>query len=143
MIIKENILDKISKISNSNDSEIGGILGSSKNEIITDMIEDIPVETESFRFEYHPNISLLNKKIEEWAENNIVFSGIFHTHFSGAHMLSDVDTEYIKALMNNVRGVIDYLYFPVFTMPDNKLNVYKAYFLSDKIIIDKDELSVV
>ena len=142
MKIEQEIVDNISAVANSKPLEIGGILGSSKDNVITDMITDLSSDAVKCRFEYYPNTDFLNTQIENWAENGIEFLGFFHTHFSGSKNLSDADIEYIKSIMIGSKGVVEYLYFPLFTLPDNELTVYKAYFYGDEIVIDKDELII-
>jgi hypothetical protein len=141
--IQQEVFNKIFAVANSINLEIGGILGSSKNGIITDVVADIPENVVGCRFDYSPNIAFLNKQIENWAENDIEFLGLFHTHFSGSKNLSEADVEYIKAIMNVSRGLVEYLYFPLFTLPDNELTVYKAYFNDVDIVVDKEELIIV
>ncbi|MBQ8767720.1 MAG: hypothetical protein IJZ16_13065 [Clostridia bacterium] len=143
MKIRQEVFNKISTVANSMSLEIGGILGSSENGIVTDMIADLPDNVVGCKFDYSPNIDFLNAQIENWSENNIVFLGLFHTHFSGSKNLSDADVEYIKAIMNASKGIVEYLYFPLFTLPNNELTVYKAYFNDADIVIDKDELIIV
>lgn len=143
MKIRQEVIDNIAAVANSKNLEIGGILGSSKNGVITDMIEDLPLNKVGCRFDYYPNIDFLNTQIESWDENGIDFLGLFHTHFSGSKNLSDADKEYINAIMNASKGIVEYLYFPLFTLPDNELTVYKAYFNDDNIVVDKDELIIV
>lgn len=143
MKIRQEVFDKISAVANSMNLEIGGILGSSENGIVTDMIADLPDNAVGCKFDYSPNIDFLNSQIENWSENNIVFLGLFHTHFSGSKNLSDADVEYIKAIMNASKGIVEYLYFPLFTLPNNELTVYKAYFNDADISVDKDELIIV
>lgn len=143
MKIKKEIVDKIAHIANNKNSEIGGILGASADGVITDMIPDLPEESEMCRFEYYPNVDFLNRKIEEWAKDDIDFAGLFHTHFSGSKSLSDADEVYIKAIMDCAKEISQCLFFPIFTLPDNELTVYKAYFSNEKIVIEKDELVIV
>lgn len=143
MKIRQEVYDKISAVANSMNLEIGGILGSSKNGIVTDMVADLPDNAVGCKFDYSPNIDFLNTQIENWSENNIDFLGLFHTHFSGSKNLSDADVEYIKAIMNASKGIVEYLYFPLFTLPDNELTVYKAYFNDADIAVDKDELIII
>lgn len=143
MKINKEILDSISAVANSNRSEIGGIIGSAANGIITDMVPDVFAEAGNCRFEYYPNIDFLNSQIEQWVKNSIEFLGLFHTHFSGSRNLSEADIKYIKAIMESAKGIVERLYFPVFTLPDNELYAYKAYLVGEKIIIQKDILEIV
>ena len=143
MKIQQDILDNISAVANSEFLEIGGILGSSKNGVITDMATDLSPDAKKCRFEYYPDTDYLNMQIQTWAENDIEFSGFFHTHFSGSKNLSDVDINYIKSIMLSSKGIVEYLYFPIFTLPDNELTVYKACFYGGEIVITKDELIII
>lgn len=143
MKIRQKVIDNISAIANSKNLEFGGILGGTEDRIITDMVADLPPDTVGCRFEYCPNTEFLNAQIEEWAETDIDFLGIFHTHFSGSRNLSDADKEYIEAIMTGAKDIVEYLYFPIFTLPDNELNVYKAYFEDEEMIIKKDELVII
>lgn len=143
MKIKKEIVDKIAHIANNKNSEIGGILGASADRVIIDMIPDLPEESEMCRFEYHPNVEFLNEKIEEWAKDGIEFAGLFHTHFSGSKSLSDADKVYINAIMECAKEISQCLFFPIFTLPDNELTAYKADFLNDEIVIEKDELVII
>lgn len=143
MKIKKEIFDKISAVANSKNLEIGGIIGSSKDGIVTDMVADFSSNTVECRFEYYPNIKFLNAQIEKWAENGVDFLGLFHTHFSGSKNLSYADKEYINEIMISSKDIIDFLYFPIFTLPNNELNIYKAYFEGEKLIILNDELIII
>lgn len=143
MKIRQEVYDKISAVANSMNLEIGGILGSSKNGIVTEMVADLPDNAVGCKFDYSPNIDFLNTQIENWSENDIDFLGLFHTHFSGSKNLSDADLEYIKAIMNVSKGIVECLYFPIFTLPDNELTVYKAYFNGADVAVDKDKLIIV
>ncbi len=143
MKIRQEIFDKIYAVANSMNMEMGGILGSTQDGIVTDMIADLADDAVGCKFEYSPNIDFLNTQIEIWAENDIDFLGLFHTHFSGSKNLSDADFEYIKAIMNASKGIVECLYFPIFTLPDNELTVYKACFNGADVAVDKDELIIV
>lgn len=143
MKIKQEIVENIAAVANSDFSEIGGILGSSKDGVITDMAADLSSNSVKCRFEYYPDTDYLNAQIETWAENDIKFFGFFHTHFSGSMNLSDADIKYIESIMIGSKSVVEYLYFPIFTLPDNELTVYKACFYEDEIVIFKDELIII
>lgn len=143
MIVKREIIDKIANAAKGQKSEIGGILGSRQDGTVTEIAVDLPNERTLCRFEYYPDVAFLNSKIEEWASRDIDFIGIFHTHFGGSKSLSKGDEVYIKAIMECAKNISDCLLFPIFTLPDNEMTVYKACFLNDSIIIDKEELSIV
>lgn len=143
MKMTKEVLKKIEKIACSKNVEIGGILGSKDDDVISCVVADMPDYSTMCRFDYYPNIAFLNKQIESWADDGIAFGGLFHTHFSGSKNLSDADIEYIKEIMLSSKGIVEYLYFPLFTLPDNELTVYKAYFNNANIVVDKDELIIV
>lgn len=143
MKMRQKVVDLIFNIANSTKFEIGGILGSSEKGVITDMVPDLPMYACECRFEYYPNISYLNREILEWSNKNIEFMGLFHTHFSGSCNLSEEDKKYIRAIMESAKGIAECLYFPIFTLPDNDLNVYKAYFDGDEIFINRDDLEII
>lgn len=143
MRITKDVLKKIEEIAYSKDIEIGGILGVKNNNVVSYVVADLPDNAIGCKFDYSPNIDFLNAQIEIWSENDIDFLGLFHTHFSGSKNLSDADFEYIKAIMNASKGIVECLYFPIFTLPDNELTVYKAYFNGADVAVDKDELIIV
>ena len=143
MRITKDVLKKIEEIAYSKDIEIGGILGVKNNNVVSYVVADLPDNAIGCKFDYSPNIDFLNTQIEIWSENDIDFLGLFHTHFSGSKNLSDADFEYIKAIMNASKGIVECLYFPIFTLPDNELTVYKAYFNGADVAVDKDELIIV
>lgn len=143
MIITKDVLKKIEEIAHSKDVEVGGILGMKTNDVVSCFVADLPQNGVGCRFDYSPNIDFLNTQIEKWAENDIRFIGLFHTHFSGSKNLSDADIEYIKLIMLNSKDIVEQLYFPLFTLPDNILTVYKAYFDGDETVIKVDELVII
>ena len=143
MIIKKEIFEYIVLIANKENPEMGRMLGSSLNGIITDIVPDLPDKIQRCRFEYYPNIAFLNEEIEKWAEKSIEFLGMFHTHFSGYRDLSKADKKYINTIMQSVVGIVEYLYFPIFVLPDNELIVYKAYFIDSEIMIVNEKLEIV
>lgn len=143
MKITKEALRKIEEIAHDKNVETGGILGAESDDTVSCVFADLPDSTAGCRFDYFPNTVFLNKQIEAWSENNIEFVGMFHTHFSGSKNLSAADSKYIEAIMNESRGITEYLYFPVFTLPDNELTVYKACFDGKKTVIAKDILYVI
>ena len=143
MIITKDVFKKIEKIAHSKDVEIGGILGMKTNNVVSYFVADLPENGFGCRFDYSPNIDFLNTQIEKWAENDIQFIGLFHTHFSGSKNLSYADIEYVKEIMMASKGIAECLYFPLFTLPDNELTAYKACYNGEEIVIGKDTLNVI
>lgn len=123
--------------------ETGGILGSDSNDVITDIILDIKSNT-GHCCSYSPNVDFLNSCIAEWAERNIQFVGIFHTHFAGVQTLSEADKKYIVSIMQAMPGGIDKLYFPIYVLPDRELICYVAERkLKENFEICQDVLQIV
>ncbi len=143
MTITKNALNTIIIASNSTDAEIGGLLGGDKNGLITTVFIDYPQRDAMSRSEYHPDTTLLNEQIALWAEKDISFIGIFHSHFSGSESLSDADQYYICQIMQSNEEILKHLYFPVFVLPDNKLYPYKACTVKGKIVINCETLKVI
>ncbi len=143
MKISKNMYDFICSNINEYNFEIGGILGSSSDGVIINIVLDKPIEKQRCKFKYTPNVTYLNNIIEEWAKNNISFSGIFHTHFSGSRNLSSVDKDYIKLIMTVAKDYADYLFFPIFTLPDEVLTIYKCGIKENELIITVDNIEIV
>lgn len=143
MKITRDMYNYICSFANNDSYEVGGILGSSRDEIITDIILDKPIDSKKCKCEYYPNVFFLNNEIEKWYQKNINFLGIFHTHFSGSRDLSCGDRKYIKEIMYSTKGIVDCMYFPIFTLPDQVITAYKAFFEKDELVIIKDELEEV
>ena len=143
MIITNKAYKQICEIANSNSNEIGGILGSAKDLTVTDAVADTTNTDKTCKFIYEPNVDYLNEIIEEWCSKNISFVGIFHTHFCGSKSLSSADREYIRIIMNILKTEVDFLYFPIYTLPNQILNVHKAFFENGELIISTDELIIV
>lgn len=122
--------------------ETGGILGSSNGNVIDKLIMDHPSETPERPCSYSPNTNFLNHCINKWQENNISFMGIFHTHFVGVKTLSSGDRNYIYAIMAAMPDNIEYLYFPIFVLPDRILVCYKAVKCGSMVDILLDELQI-
>ena len=143
MKITQKMYDLIKNSSNSKQVEIGGILGGLKSDTVSDIVLDEQDISSVCRFTYTPNVQFLNDKIAQWQEEEKTFLGIFHSHFSGCRMLSSMDTEYIENIMRAMPDTVKSLYFPVYTMPDQTLNVYKAKTEKGNTVIEKDELIIV
>lgn len=104
--------------------ETGGILGG-KNQIISHCVFDRGSDDSNGYDIYAPNTKLLNRTILQWAETNIEFYGIFHSHFSDGSLLSNGDKRYITKIMLVMPQQISSLYFPV-VFPQESMIVYRA-----------------
>lgn len=99
------------------DYETGGVIGFS-NGIIIDLFLDT---SSKYKNEYHPNIDLLNKTIENWAIKEISFIGIFHNHLNGCSLLSDIDINYFREIIK--LNDLKFLLCPLIFKNNNKNEV--------------------
>lgn len=139
MKITRHSFEIMDKMISAEPPESGGILGSSDGKCITDVILDKTDQTASKCCRYEPNVDYLNECIAEWLDRNISFKGIFHTHFAGVATLSDADIQYIESIMQAMPAQIEYLYFPIFVLPERELVSYKAKKTGTKINIIREE----
>ncbi|MBR5272317.1 MAG: hypothetical protein IKU25_02840 [Clostridia bacterium] len=144
MTITKNVINRINAMISDEPPESGGIIGEGELEIISEVIFDVrQAVTPSYCF-YSPNVEFLNSKIEVWQRENILFRGLFHTHFGNTRSLSVADKKYIIEIMNNMPECIQYLYFPIFVLPDREFVVYKAEKNNNGLItIVQDGLTIV
>lgn len=142
MIILKNTLELLNKSIGDIRFECGGILGSSRNGIIDNIVLDNTGHQNEPRCSYTPNVEFLNGCILRWQHESIRFLGVFHTHFAGVKTLSEADKKYIKAIMNAMPEEIEYLYFPIFVLPERKLAGYVAKRNVDDIEIESDDVLI-
>lgn len=126
MRILKSVIDTIDRSITDIPPETGGILGSRDNELIDEVVMDLPASTNTRACSYYPNVDFLNHTIELWQRNDISFMGIFHSHFVGVRTLSGGDVKYINAIMSAMPQSVEALYFPVFVLPDRELVCYRA-----------------
>lgn len=142
MKITRSVLDAINTSVSDYPPETGGILGSHNGLLIDELVMDIPVEASDRPCSYYPNTDFLNENIEAWQQRNISFMGIFHTHFVGVKTLSCGDKKYINAIMAAMPDTIEFLYFPVFVLPERTLVCYKAQRACNEVEIFSEELQI-
>lgn len=138
MKIHKNTLKQINDFVPDKPPEVGGILGSRENGIITDIIFDRNQLSNNKMCYYAPNVDYLNQCIKEWHNSNIQFKGIFHTRFAGVKTLSEADQKYIYEIMKCMPQEIRQLYFPIFVIPERELICY----IADRENICKDTLYI-
>ena len=126
MIMLKSTLELLNKSIKDIRFECGGILGSSQNEIIDNVVFDDIRHQKRIRCSYAPNVEFLNKCILQWQQENIRFWGMFHTHFAGVKTLSEADETYIRIIMNAMPEEIYCLYFPIYVLPERELVGYVA-----------------
>ncbi len=121
--------------------EIGGILGSMNGVVCKCQID--PGRPQSRGCFYSPNVDILNKTINSWQRDGILFYGIFHTHYFGVQTLSDGDIAYINAILHAMPSYIHELYFPVVVLPEKRMVPYLATHNGKTVDIKIDELIIV
>lgn len=122
--------------------ESGGILGSECDGVISHIVLDC--RHSDFAYcHYSPNIDFLNCEIAKWAEQDIAFQGIFHTHFAGVKTLSPADKKYIDRIMKAMPAQIRQLYFPIYVLPDREIVAYRATNSGGEIDISAEPLEIV
>lgn len=121
--------------------ETGGILGGN-NDIISSFYIDEGIPT-SRTCRYLPDTEKINKIIETWQADNILFIGLYHTHFFDVDTLSEGDMLYIKSIMANMPDCIDKLYFPVIVYPKSVIIPYCAKIVSGNLSVEKDILEII
>ena len=138
MRISKAVLQSINEFISDTPPETGGILGSRTHNVVEAVAFDLP-NTESTRpCAYFPNVDFLNHTIQLWQEDGIRFLGIFHTHFASVKTLSNGDIQYIRQIMQAMPASIEYLYFPVFVLPDRELVCYRAIRTKDGVKIVRE-----
>ena len=119
--------------------EMGGILGG-KDGVIDKIILD---EEESYHEGiYVPNTSFLNKCIQRWNCENIIFLGMFHTHALNWPELSTEDKRYILQITYAMPGHVNKLYFPLI-FPLNGMKAFYAQRIDKEVFIVEDEIQIV
>ena len=142
MTIVRDAIHKICSNVSTCSFETGGIMGSRDGVLVSEIIMD-PTVSEVYRCCYIPHIKYFNKCIEEWNEKNIIFMGMFHTHFYNVGTLSDGDLKYINTIMRAMPKKINRLYFPIYTLPQNEMICYEAQREHNNISIKKDSLEII
>lgn len=90
---------------------------------------------------YAPNTEFLNKCIEEWADKDIEFCGIVHSHLNGQNTLSSGDMEYIKALYE-VNPQLKNFYFPL-VLNGQEFKIYSVERNGEGITVKTDLLEII
>ena len=90
---------------------------------------------------YTPDTRRLNGIIDQWAEEQIEFCGLAHSHPDGQDSLSGSDIVYIDAIMRAMPGSVKRLFFPL-VFPGKKMIAFTAFWNRDKIEILSDEIII-
>jgi hypothetical protein len=135
LIVEERVYRLITESAKESDTEIGGILGGDGHVINRCCIDK--GKGVKCKCSYIPDVIYLNRVIADWAKDNIMFMGIYHTHFFNVATLSDGDISYIEKIVNAMPDYIEKVYFPVISLPELIFTVYVARKLPGKISIEK------
>ena len=141
MKISQNVYLKIMSSYPLPPPEQGGIMGM-KNGVICEYFHDNSSD-EIHKAVYELDVDVLNRKIQEWSEQNIQFAGIVHSHMLGQNTLSSGDREYIKVLFNNLPEWIDELYFPIVIPESKQVLAFVIQRKEKDVIIQQDEIHII
>lgn len=108
--------------------ETGGILGE-KNGIICEFYFDKNAKCD--KCEYVPEINDLNKVIEKWHEEGLLFIGIAHSHPNGFDMPSQNDGLYAKIILST-NAHLKRLVFPIITIENDNVKISFYEFSGDR-----------
>lgn len=97
LLIKEQILIHLRNAVISSDVEQGFILGSQTRLDQLDCCKEIPAVQASLNF-YKPNSTVADATIQQWANNEVCFSGFLHSHVSDKNDLSEADIVFAERL---------------------------------------------
>ena len=108
--IAEPILENIRRVIDV--PEMGGILGSNENRVVTEFHHDDTGRTTART--YTPDTDKLNKVIREWSQRGITFVGFVHSHPPNRVRLSSVDVRYAKKIKSccGMSEILMLLYLP-------------------------------
>ena len=120
-IAKETYNEILTKLQ-LNTLETGGILGE-KDGVVCRFFLD--TDGESTLGEYRPNVTLLNQVIERWAQEEVSFIGLVHTHINGLGILSPSDIEYVRLIVS--ANELESVYFPVVAKDKEGRKIMRVY----------------
>lgn len=141
MKISREIYNQIINMQRRVPPETGGILGEHKG-IITVSYFDKGLESGKM-CSYVPDIKRLNGVIKEWQQKNILFRGIYHTHFGSVSTFSQADKIYMEKILINMPDEIEQLYFPLVLMPERQMICYIAKIEFGKLIVAKEHMVII
>lgn len=141
MTIKKQAVEKLWRLNTYSDNEIGGVLGSTDNQII-DVIQFDETSVHN-AYSYSPNTKYLNAILLEWNRRGIAFMGMFHSHLFGIKQLSEKDKCYIKKILSSIHAENTTLYFPILVLPSQEIITYAGKKSSDGITIFKEDVKII
>lgn len=134
--IKKNILNDIKNTIGKKKIESGGIIGLKDNCIVKFYFDKKIIHKK----QYIPNVKKINKIINIWYKEDIMFIGFIHSHANGYNKPSKDDYIYAKKLIDTNK-FLEYLIFPIVTIVDNgfKIDYYKFTDDFEKIVVEEIE----
>lgn len=145
MLVTKKVIHEISNyFKEDRGCEKGGILGSDRGRIINYFFPDKSAILCTANA-YFPDVRILNRQIEKWAREEIVFQGIIHCHLTDTPELSIADRNYIEKILDAIGGHRK-LYFPiVLYKEDIKIFSHCAQYVNDvrKVIYQKEKIEIV
>jgi hypothetical protein len=121
--------------------EQGFLLGC-ENGMITEISKAENYAETYDKYSFTPDIIKCNRQISAWLENDIIFSGILHTHCCNVDYLSEYDKEYIRKVFKSMPDDITTLYFPILVFPDKRIISYYSKRYYDEVIIVGDNIVI-
>lgn len=125
--ITKKVYDSILNTIGKSPIESGGILGE-KDGIICEFYFD--EDAKHTKSNYIPNLSKLNKVIEEWQENGVQFIGFAHSHPNEYNKPSLGDGLYAQKLLT-CNPQLERLIFPIVIISLNNVQVFFYEFVNE------------
>jgi len=125
--VLKSVIDKIKSTIGQEPIESGGIIGGKDN-----TITHFCFDNANNHSDYVPNVELMNKVIEEWANEDVMLYGVIHSHPFYSPKPSKEDLRYALKLKEN-NPFLDPIIFPILIR--NKQEEIEVYFYQ---LIDND-----
>lgn len=120
--IKKQVLVEIGESIGKHRPETGGILGCSKEGVISHFLFDRNGKNTTYK--YVPSVDYLNEYMENnWYNNGITFCGMVHSHPNNAQSLSAGDLIYAKQIIQNFNN-LDHLYLLLAFIMEGTTNIH-------------------
>lgn len=139
VIVTKKCYRKITSFFSDSSKEHIGLIGARKKMwIVSDFSEAESFNEKDFCV---PDKMLLNETINNWADNNICFCGIVHSHIGGSMALSQNDVDYIQKTLILFRH-LPYMFFPIVSFEKDKqiITFYRCRLKKQKLSIKNEKL---
>jgi len=139
LYIKKQVLIEIGNSIGIHRPETGGILGCSKDGVISHFLFDYNDKSTSYK--YVPSVDYLNEYMENnWYNNGITFCGMVHSHPNNAQSLSCGDLMYAKQIIESFNN-LEHLYLLLTFVTEETVNIrYFKTFLNESHVIEAYQL---